>query len=685
MGECLTKSVVLDIETNARRSMKMDTAILWRRFAPIVGLIIVALLAHVLPSDAQSQAPCLCVLDMHSFIVGPDSKNYSYGSNIFKPLYTNASDTSCGMVNARLDGGLLDSSAAKPDGSFWVPSSPGGPLMGDGTHTVSAYCQGCNTDSNGVCQPFYIDGDAVQFTANSTPPNVQITSAPPNGTVLGPGPVVIEGVISDLTLATTVYFGGGSTQAVSGQWTVILPGPQQSIGFWARDVIGNLVTFSTAPGGQQLGFSTDKVDAHLQRQYVVDLTPPTVVILTTGTLKSFNSIIGTASDEHGVAEVDIAISNGGLYWDGSAFTSVAQIFHRASGAEAWSYGFSSDQLTAGSGINVYWTATDSVGNQTTVLGPQAINLVPGLDIQPTPVALSISFATDSLIIFDKATWYVQYGLHKDNSPNYSRPIDVICAHKNPSASADINPDVTQLTLASTTGAIKRFSPTTSAGCQYAWTVESDPSKCLDTVDSIIATYNGNVVGHTEIDVVLPNRTTAVRDQSIDGVTQRVAGCRLDPNNSQSAITNCLQDLFGVTFLEPTVAGAPPMNLFDQSFQEKVAPIQNDCQTTDSVQIIAGLIDRTDNTVGDYNGFQSLQFMDGRTFIAKHFPDSVAASISLGTTPSATCSQVHTQYFKINRCRVPRSGAATLTQTLTYRSGTTLSYGFTTQRTDLGAP
>ncbi|CAN5245567.1 hypothetical protein BH11PLA2_BH11PLA2_22140 [soil metagenome] len=59
----------------------------------------------------------------------------------------------------------------------------------------------------------------------------------------------------------------------------------------------------------------------------------------TGTIDGA-SISGTAADATtSVSKVEVSILSGGLYWDGTAFTSATEVFNDATGTTAWSYAF----------------------------------------------------------------------------------------------------------------------------------------------------------------------------------------------------------------------------------------------------------------------------------------------------------------------------------------------------------
>lgn len=81
-----------------------------------------------------------------------------------------------------------------------------------------------------------------------------------------------------------------------------------------------------------------------------------------------SDLCGTASDPEGnLADVSVSIRRQGTgrYWDGSGFTSTAEVFLPATGAESWSYAFAASAFPADGQYTVRARATDRVGSTAT--------------------------------------------------------------------------------------------------------------------------------------------------------------------------------------------------------------------------------------------------------------------------------------------------------------------------------
>src|SRR5205085_6131740 len=109
-----------------------------------------------------------------------------------------------------------------------------------------------------------------------------------------------------------------------------------------------------------------------------DSTPPTSTITFPADGAFYNNagwtgtLTGTANDPgvsaSGLASVGVSVKNlsTNLYWNGSTFSSVTEVFNAASGTSSWTLGLAAAALTNDVQYTVRSQATDNAGNvQTT--------------------------------------------------------------------------------------------------------------------------------------------------------------------------------------------------------------------------------------------------------------------------------------------------------------------------------
>jgi hypothetical protein len=139
-----------------------------------------------------------------------------------------------------------------------------------------------------------------------------------------------------------------------------------------------MVYYGLAAGSHT--FAVDAVSGHSASSpttyaWVVDTTVPALTVSFPADDHVYNAagwsagctppgICGTAADPEGVSTVAVSIyqESSGLYWNGSSFSSLLPILHRATGTASWQYGFTPP--TAGE-YEAVVEATDSLGNTTT--------------------------------------------------------------------------------------------------------------------------------------------------------------------------------------------------------------------------------------------------------------------------------------------------------------------------------
>jgi hypothetical protein len=144
--------------------------------------------------------------------------------------------------------------------------------------------------------------------------------------------VVLNGTVSDFTATGGDTFFFNVIPTADGDVTVSVP-PGAAV-----DAAGNPST--AAPGATR----------------VSDRTNPTVGVNSTGTAV----IAGTSSDATGVVGVQVSISNGTNFWNGTAFASATEMFFAATSTNSfatWSLPFT----TTGT-FSVHAKATDAAGN-----------------------------------------------------------------------------------------------------------------------------------------------------------------------------------------------------------------------------------------------------------------------------------------------------------------------------------
>jgi hypothetical protein len=75
-------------------------------------------------------------------------------------------------------------------------------------------------------------------------------------------------------------------------------------------------------------------------------------------------ICGTASDAvAGVQKVEVSIRRGSAnYWNGSSFSSAAEVFLTTTGTTAWSFSFPAANFPASANYTIRVRATDNAGN-----------------------------------------------------------------------------------------------------------------------------------------------------------------------------------------------------------------------------------------------------------------------------------------------------------------------------------
>jgi len=152
-----------------------------------------------------------------------------------------------------------------------------------------------------------------------------------------------------------------------------------------------LVIWSSQPADGTYQLSATAVDnfsnasESARQTVIIDNTPPTSTLASPASVTIYSSsgvtyaatsnyagetawpgsISGTASDAaSSVQTVKVSIQqvSGGKYWNGTTFTSAAEVLHTASGTSNWSLAFPSSNFPAGGTYRVRTQATDVAGN-----------------------------------------------------------------------------------------------------------------------------------------------------------------------------------------------------------------------------------------------------------------------------------------------------------------------------------
>lgn len=183
----------------------------------------------------------------------------------------------------------------------------------------------------------------LSLTYDSDAPAATITSLTTNSTT-----PTIAGTVDDSTAAISVTVNGQTVAGVVNgtNWTAALTTAlaegTYDVSATATDTAGNSATTTLTNG------------------LVIDLTNPLVTINASST----GAITGTASDAlSGVAGVSISISNGTLFWDGTAFASSTEVFVPTTSSDnfaTWTLNFAAGTYT------VRAQSTDVAGNLSTI-------------------------------------------------------------------------------------------------------------------------------------------------------------------------------------------------------------------------------------------------------------------------------------------------------------------------------
>jgi hypothetical protein len=186
-------------------------------------------------------------------------------------------------------------SSANPPG--WLPPGPNSAVV----NCSGTQCTGVDSNNQPICAP--VSGsDSISFIVDSVPPNVVITSAPANNTIVGiQAPVVLTGTLTSISPSTvtldsffldspTSFVNSGSPGSISGSWELDIGTDTlkalssdsnftdntglTTIGLFAYDIEGNEVAISSAH--LVSGVPGNRVDPSLASQVYIDSAPPTV-------------------------------------------------------------------------------------------------------------------------------------------------------------------------------------------------------------------------------------------------------------------------------------------------------------------------------------------------------------------------------------------------------------------------
>jgi hypothetical protein len=487
-----------------------------RSLSTLLGMFI----AIATPALAQQNgAPCWCQIDVSTDLIGGQFAHSSWSFGSINPYYGNLEPdgTWCpgGPQTISIDGG--PAGICWPSGGEYNDKTDcpiaNGSSLSNGSHTADIHCTGgwSIIDNSGVQNYDYI----IPFISDDNGLSITITTAPPNGAILGLQAITISGTASDLAPLATINGGGvaGSTSAMT--WSVTLdPGAllalvsiqassgPVTVGIEATDILGNVVTYSNT---KYYGTSYVTVDPTLAGNFIIDYVPPVVTfdLGTSTTVTTFSAISGLVTDNFQLGTLSISIQDttGGSssYWNAvsSSFQSgnLIQIpitINSGPGVTSsrWRYaGFNDGKITPGHTYLVSAYAADSVNNvSTTTLTMYTSELVDAVAEPP------IRSQHTQNVTFSPAAFVAQYS-----------PTSIsVCAKVADGSILDFS----QLTVKSALGAITANISSLS-GCDFGIQISANLSQCVLS-DIVQVFYQGQLVGELPGHILIPTSETVIR-------------------------------------------------------------------------------------------------------------------------------------------------------------------------------
>lgn len=259
---------------------------------------------------------------------------------------TASDDTGVASVAVAVDGGAWQPASGTSAWS-WTWNTAG---LADGTHLLAA--RATDTSGNVTTTPA-VSVTVANVAADSTAPSVAVASPSAGSTVSGTASVTGTAADNRGLSAVNVAVDGGPWQAASGtanwSWawsTSALANGAHNLAARATDTAGNVSTSTVT-----LTVANSPADTTAP---AVAVTSPATGATVSGTV----TVGGNASDNAGLARVDVAV-------DGGAWQA-------ASGTSAWSWSWATAGLANGS-HTVTARASDSAGNVATAASTVTVN------------------------------------------------------------------------------------------------------------------------------------------------------------------------------------------------------------------------------------------------------------------------------------------------------------------------